>query len=123
MDVVVDSEKEYSPSIRPAMMRRERREAKRRMVLLSLLACFLFLTLAAFRQPNNFMSGHAHQPTNSTTLAPSRTKANSHSWFKGRPKSMGPILGNGGRHLSDSSLADLKNISLGVRGLQIVWHE
>ena len=117
-----DSEKLYSHILNPAIMRRERREAKRRMVLLSLLACFIFLTMVAFRQPNNFMSGHTHQPANSTALATSRTDAESKSWIKGSHKSKGPFMGDVQRHLSDSSLADLKNNSLGVRGLRILSH-
>lgn len=117
MGTLVDSEKAYSPSRRPTMIRRERREAKRRMVLLSLLACFLFLTLIAFRQSNSFMSDYTHQAANSTSSAPAKTNPESKSWLTGRPKSVGPILSNNGRHLSDSSLADLKNTSLGVRDI------
>lgn len=123
MDVYVDSERPYSPTRRPTMIRRERREAKRRMVLLSLLACFLFLTLVAFRRPNSLMGDYTRQPANSTALAPSRTNAKGKSWFNGRPKSTGPVLSNSARRLPDSSLADLKNSSLGVRPRRLVEGE
>lgn len=83
------------------------------MVLLSLLACFLFLTLVAFRRPNSLMGDYTRQPANSTAFAPSRTNAKGKSWFNGRPKSAGPVLSNSARRLPDSSLADLKNSSLG----------
>ncbi|CAF9941069.1 MAG: hypothetical protein ALECFALPRED_008980 [Alectoria fallacina] len=102
------------------MIRREMRETKRRMVLLSLLACFLFLTLVAFRRPNSFMSEYTHRSANPTASATSRTNTKAKSWLKGRPKSMGPVLGNGQRHLSDSSLADLKNTSLGFEKIFVL---
>lgn len=122
MGIYLDSETAYSPTRRPAMVRRDLREAKRRMMLLSLLACFLFLTLVAFQRPNNLMSEYTHQSAKkSTASAPSRTNAKAKSWFRGRPKSMGPVLGNGERYLSASSLAHLKNASLGVREMPIVW--
>lgn len=112
-----DSEPAYSPLRHPATMRRERREAKRRMVLLSLLASLFFLTWVAFRRSNSFMSDYTHRPTNSTASA-AKPNTQGKSWLRGRPKSTGPILGNTGRRLSDTSLADLKNTSLGVRGIQ-----
>lgn len=122
MGMTVDSERAYSPSKGPAMMRRERREAKRRMVLLSLLACFAFLTIVALRRPNSFLSEYTHQRANSTASAPSRTKGKAKSWLSGRPKSSGPVLGNGERRLSHTSLADLKNASLGVREIGTALH-
>ena len=120
MGTYVDDERAYSPSRRPTMIRRERREAKRRMVLLSLLGCFLFLTLVVFRQPNSFMSDYTYQSTNSTASTSSRTNSKAKLWFNGRPKSTGPNLSDSHRHLSDSSVADLKNTSLGVRELRMM---
>lgn len=113
MGIYLDSERAYSPSRRPAMVRRDVREAKRRMMLLSLLGCFLFLTLVAFQRPNGLMNEYTHHSAKSKALAPSRTNAQAKSWLKGRPKSIGPVLGNGERHLSGRSLGDLKNASLG----------
>lgn len=123
MGIHIDSERAHSPNTRPTMIRHERREVKRRMLLLSLLACFLFLTLVAFRRPKSFMSEYTYQTGNSSASVPSRTKAKTKSWLKGIPKSKGPILGNGERRLSDTSLADLKNTSLGVCEGRIGWDE
>ena len=115
MGVDVDSERAYSPSTPHRMIRLERREAKRRMVALSLLACFLFLAFVALRPANTFRREHTLQPANSTASSLSRTNVKAKSWFKGRPKSRGPVLSDGQRSLSHSSLADLNNASLGVR--------
>lgn len=123
MGIYLDSERAYSPSRRPAMVRRDVREAKRRMMLLSLLGCFLFLTLVAFQRPNGLMNEYTHHSAKSKALAPSRTNAQAKSWLKGRPKSIGPVLGNGERHLSGRSLGDLKNASLGVRRMRSMWDE
>ena len=117
MGIHIDSERAISPTRTPAMMRRERREAIRRMVLLSLLVCVIFLTRVAFRQPNSFMSDYSQHSVNSTSSTYSNLDNKTTSWFNGRPKSSTPTLSNSGRHLSDSSLADLKNLSLGVRYL------
>ena len=116
MGTYVDSEGAFSPPRLPTMIRRERREAKRRMVFFSLLACVLFLTIVAFRQPDSFMSEYTQHRANSTAT----TNAKAKSWFAGRPISMGPILSDPQRHLSDSSLEDLKNTSLGVRDIGMV---
>ena len=113
MGTCVDSEQAYSPTRNPATMRRERREAKRRMVLLSLLGCLFFLTVVAFRRSNNFVGDYTYQSTNATATAP-KPDTNGRSWLTGKPKSKGPVVSGSGRYLPDSSLAALRNSSLGV---------
>ena len=113
MGAGVDCEIAYPQNTHPASMRRERREAKRRMVLLSLLGSLFFLTVVAFRRSNSFVSDYTYQTTN-TTVSASRINSKGKSWLTGRLKSAGPVLSNSGRCLSDSSLTALKNTSLGV---------
>ena len=112
--IMGDSEKTFSPPTHPVTMRRERREAKRRMFLFSLLASFFFLTLVAFRRSNSFIADYTHQSTNANASVPKQNPKGK-SWFDGRSKSSGPILSNSGRRLSASSLVDLQNASIGVR--------
>ena len=119
MGAGLDGEIAYPPNNHPASMRRERREAKRRMVLLSLLGSLFFLTVVAFRRSNSFVSDYTYQTTNATVSA-SRINQKGKSWLTGRLKSTGPVLSNSGRCLSDSSLTALKNTSLGVSEIRIV---
>ena len=119
MGTLLDAERAYSPTRHPASMRRERREAKRRMVLLSLLASLFFLTLVAFRRSNSFVTDYTYHSPNSTASAP-KSNPKTTSWLTGRPKSMGPVMSNTGRRLSENSLADLKNASLGVCATRVM---
>ena len=119
MGAGVDCEIAYPPITHPASMRRERREAKRRMVLLSLLASLFFLTVVAFRRSNSFVGDYTYQTTNTTSSA-SIINSKGKSWLTGKLKSTGPVLSNNGRCLPDSSLTALKNTSLGVSEISIV---
>ena len=119
MGAGLDCEIAYPPNTHPATMRRERREAKRRMVLLSLLGSLFFLTVVAFRRSNSFVSDYTYQSTN-TTYSASRINSKGKSWLTGKLKSTGPVLSNNGRCLSDSSLTALKNSSLGVSEVYMV---
>lgn len=97
-------------------MIREKREARRKMVLVTVLGCVFFIILVGFRRSHVFTKQYTYQSTNSTA----KSQSTSESDLNGEPVSMGPILANTGRSLSASSLADLRNASLGVRETRIV---
>ncbi len=110
-------------------------EARRRIVLVGLLALFLLLTLVAFRRQDTIkdvVSKGLHRTANTTASVP---KPDTQADLKENTKPKGtrfgekytsnpsskpdviyksPVLGNGERSLTQESLEDLHNSSLGV---------
>ena len=129
-----DIESPRSPTMYSSMLGRGLGEARRRIVLICLIAFFLILTLVAFRRQDTIkdvVSKGLHRTTNATApVATSDTKTDlkedvskpdppksekTQTKPSTPPPSMkGPVLGNGERSLASESLQDIHNSSLGV---------
>ena len=125
---------ESPPTRYSGMLGRGVGEARRRIALIGLLVFFLILTLVAFRRQDTIkdvVSKGIHRTAESTTTATKPdTTANSKEVkkpntkvggkYSSNPKSppsplySSPILGNGERSLTQESLQDIHNTSLGV---------
>ena len=130
-----DDVESHSPTRYSSMLGRGVGEARRRIVLVGLLALFLLLTLVAFRRQDTIkdvVSKGLHRTANATTSLPkpdtqTDLKENTEpkdttasEKFTSNPSSKpaviykSPVLGNGERSLTQESLEDLHNSSLGV---------
>lgn len=90
-------------------------EAKRKIVLLTLLVLCLVITFVAFRPQDRikYYLDYGHQSSNSTEQ--DKTPELNRTRPKSKPVShKGPVLGNGERSLAASSLSDIANSTLGV---------
>jgi len=129
----VEASRPNSPSY--PVMTRGFGEARRKVVLLVLLGCFLVLTLVAFRRQDQIADIIEDQRSQWSNTTASLTKSESHKeeadgekpsqgphkHAEKPPKShskttvaKGPTLGNGDRSLADSNLVALRNETLGV---------
>ena len=124
-----------SPTRYSSMLGRGVGEARRRIVLICLIAFFLILTLVAFRRQDTIKEvvgkGIHRAPAVPAPVATSDTKtdlqdhaskADTQKSEKAKSKPSkpqtqykGPVLGNGERTLAQESLQDIHNSSLGVR--------
>ena len=125
-----------SPTRYSGMLGRGVAEARRRIVLLCLVAFFLILTLVAFRRQDTIkevVSKGLHRNTNSTVpvaqpdtktglkedVSKPDSKSDKTETSDPKPSTQppsikGPVLGNGERSLAQESLQDIHNSSLGV---------
>ena len=130
-----DDVESHSPTRYSSMLGRGVGEARRRIVLVALLASFFLLTLVAFRRQDTIkdvVSKGLHRPANATaSLEKQDTQADLQEITKPKDASLGekytsdpsskpeviyksPILGNGERSLTQDTLEALHNSSLGV---------
>lgn len=130
-----DDVESHSPTRYASMLGRGVGEARRRIVLVGILAFFLLLTLVAFRRQDTIkdvVSKGLHRTANTTASFPKpdtqadlkeNTKpkdTTSGEKYTSNPSSkpdviyQSPVLGNGERSLTQESLEDLHNSSLGV---------
>jgi hypothetical protein len=141
-----DDVESRSPTRYTNMLGRGVGEARRRMVLIALLAFFLILTLVGFRRQDTIKdvvnsSLHHNNSTAPAVVAKPDTKADTKTATKADTKTdiksdkidsssksrlqsdpptqlKGPKLDNGDRTLAPQSLTDLHNSSLGVRTVE-----
>lgn len=122
------------PPRQSSMLSRGLNEARRKIVLLALLGCLIVLTLAGFRRQdqiremlddqiewtNNtastvrsnskYAAAHAADVVSSTK----ESNGKSNDLTKQKHMAKGPVLGNGKRSLSPTSLGNIRNRTLGV---------
>ena len=130
-----DDVESHSPTRYSSMLGRGVGEARRRIVLVALLAFFFLVTLVAFRRQDTIkdaVSKGLHGTANATTsLEKQATQADVQKSTEPKDASLGqkytsdpsskpeviyksPVLGNGDRSLTQDSLEALHNSSLGV---------